>query len=399
LKPKNSDPAKNKRSPERTNGGWKHNMASARQGFGVIGFFLTAVLLSAVGTAVAHQNNTAYGRGALRNNTSGTQDSAFGFDALFNNTDGNYNTASGYDALFNNTNGYSNTATGVGTLFSNTTGFGNTASGIDALFSNTTGSVNTASGASALVNNTVGDENTAIGIGTLFSNTTGSSNTASGVFALGISTTGSSNTAIGYETLGNSSGGSFNIAVGYQAGLNIEHGSNNILIGSLGSGADANTISIGTQRTQNATYIAGISGRAIKGADVVVSSSGQLGIVKSSVRYKKDIQSLNNRSQGLWQLHPVTFRYKQDPQGERQYGLIAEQVAKVYPELVVRGDKGEIESVQYRELIPLMLNEMQRQQAALTALKAQNDVLRATLAQPNAVFSARLERLERASSR
>ena len=134
------------------------------------------------------------------------------------------------------------------------------------------------------------------------------------------------------------------------------------------------------------------------GADVVVSSSGRLGVLPSSARYKKDIRLMDERSHGLWQLRPVTFRYKQDPQGERQYGLIAEQVAKVYPELVVRGDKGEIESVQYRELIPLMLNEMQqqqaamqRQQAALTALKAQNDALMARL--------TRLEGTSRISSR
>ena len=127
---------------------------------------------------------------------------------------------------------------------------------------------------------------------------------------------------------------------------------------------DANTIRLGTQGTQKATYIAGISGTAMNGADVVVSSSGQLGVLTSSARFKRDIQPLDERSRGLWQLRPVTFRYKQDPQGERQYGLIAEEVAKVYPELVVRGDKGEIESVQYRELIPLMLNEMQHEQGA-----------------------------------
>jgi hypothetical protein len=133
--------------------------------------------------------------------------------------------------------------------------------------------------------------------------------------------------------------------------VNIDIGGNNIAIGSLGSAADANTIRIGTQGTQKATYIAGISGTPMRDADVVVSRSGRLGVLPSSARFKRDIQPLDERSQGLWQLRPVTFRYKQDPQRERQYGLIAEQVAKVYPELVVRGDKGEIESVQYRELI------------------------------------------------
>jgi hypothetical protein len=215
---------------------------------------------------------------------------------------------------------------------------------------------------------------------------------ASGVQSLFKNTSGFHNTAFGTITLYNNSGHS-NTAIGYQAGYNVTTRSNNIEIGSLGTGSDNNTIRLGS--TQTATYIAGISGTAMSGADVVVSSSGRLGVLPSSARYKKDIQSLNNRSQGLWQLRPVTFRYKQDPQGERQYGLIAEQVAKVYPELVVRGDKGEIESVQYRELIPLMLNEMQHQQAALTPLKAQNDVLRTTLALQNAVFAARLGRLER----
>jgi hypothetical protein len=128
-------------------------------------------------------------------------------------------------------------------------------------------------------------------------------------------------------------------------------------------------------------------------------------VLPSSARYKKDIQSLNNRRQGLWELHPVTFRYKQDPQGERQYGLIAEQVAKVYPELVVRGEKGQIESVQYRELIPLMLNEMQHQQltmqhqqAALMELKTKNQMLRAALAEQNGALEARLERLEQTTT-
>src|SRR5262249_18665138 len=109
-------------------------------------------------------------------------------------------------------------------------------------------------------------------------------------------------------------------------------------------------------------------------------SDGQLGVAASSARYKRDVQSLDNRSQRVWQLRPVTFRYKQDPQGQRQYGLIAEEVARVYPELVVHDSKGEIESVQYRELIPLKLNEMQHQQATLATLEAENARLEARLA-------------------
>jgi trimeric autotransporter adhesin len=143
---------------------------------------------------------------------------------------------------------------------------------------------------------------------------------------------------------------------------------------------DDSTIRLGTQGTQTATFIAGVSSTAITGVDVVVSTDGQLGVLQSSLRYKRDIRSLDDRSQRLWQLRPVSFRYKQDPTGERQYGLIAEEVAKVYPELVVRDNKGEIESVQYRELIPLMLNEMHQQQATLATLKAENASLEARLA-------------------
>jgi hypothetical protein len=166
--------------------------------------------------------------------------------------------------------------------------------------------------------------------------------------------------------------------------------------------ADNATIRLGTQGTQTATYIAGIFGSPMTGGDVVVNGSGRLGVLSSSARYKRDIQPLDERSNRIWQLRPMTFRYKQDPEHQRQYGLVAEEVAKVYPELVVRGDKGEVESVQYRELIPLMLNEMQRQQnemrhqqAALNELKTQNQMLRAALAQQNRALETCLERLER----
>jgi len=244
-----------------------------------------------------------------------------------------------------------------------------------------------------MFSNTTGTANTAVGTGAGGS-TTGYNNTATGWGALTCNTTGYDNTAIGYDAIdgGNDCGsggafttGNFNIGVGYNAGNNIIAGSNNIEIGSRGSTDESNTIRIGTKGTQKAIYIAGIYGTPVTGGDVVVSSSGRLGVRPSSIRHKKDIQPLDNQSRGLWQLRPVTFRYKQDPQ-ERQYGLIAKEVARVYPELVVRGDKGEIESVQYHELIPLMLNEMQHEQAALAKLLAQN-----------AALQARLERLEETS--
>lgn len=289
--------------------------------------FLFAILMAIVGSAAA-QTNTKFGNGALANNK-GSENSAFGFNALFSNTTGVNNTASGFAALLSNTTANNNTATGAFALFNNT-GSGNTADGVAALVNDSTGVHNTASGASAL-----------------FANTSGNNN----------------------------------IALGWEAGDNLTTGNHNIDIGSQGVAGEDSTIRLGTEGRQTTTFIAGVSTTAISGTDVVVSSDGQLGVAASSARYKRDVRSLDNRSQGLWQLRPVTFRYKQDPQGQRQYGLIAEEVAKIYPELVVRGSRGEIESVQYRELIPLMLNEMQHQQATLATLEAENERLEARLAQ------------------
>src|SRR5262249_5357559 len=155
--------------------------------------------------------------------------------------------------------------------------------------------------------------------------TTGSGNLAEGGQTLYSNQAGSSNTALGGGALKNSTS-SNNIGVGFKAGWNITTGSNNIEIGSLSAASDSSSIRIGTQGTQRRIYIAGIVGTAMsRGGDVVVNNSGKLGILSSSARYKHDIRSLNTRSQGLWQLRPVTFRYKQDPQGQRQYGLIAEE--------------------------------------------------------------------------
>jgi trimeric autotransporter adhesin len=83
---------------------------------------------------------------------------------------------------------------------------------------------------------------------------------------------------------------------------------------------DDSTIRLGTEGTQTATFIAGVSDTAITGVDVVVSTDGQLGVLPSSMRYKRDIASLENRSQGLWQLRPVTFRYKRDRRASASMG-------------------------------------------------------------------------------
>jgi Chaperone of endosialidase len=352
----------------------------------MIGFSLVAVLLSALVCAdrVAAQcgpwpgfDNTACGTGALTNNR-GYNDSAFGFDALFSNTTGGDNTASGVDALYRNTEGIGNTASGVyalysntegnsntasgyGALYFNTTGNDNIASGFDALFFNTTGNLNTASGDFALYSNTTGGHNTASGDFALYNNTIGNNNAASGDYALYNNTIGNNNAASGDYALYNNTTGKSNIGLGYNAGNNIVVGSNNIDIGGTGPGDESNTIRIGNNNTQSATYIAGISGTGVTGSTVEVTSSGQLGIAMSSARYKRDIRDMGGASTGLMKLRPVTFRYKNDPSSTLQYGLVAEEVARVYPELVTRGLDGKVQSVRYLEFTALLLNELQRQ--------------------------------------
>src|SRR5207249_7425207 len=159
---------------------------------------------------------------------------------------------------------------------------------------------------------------------------------------------------------------------------------------------------------QTRTFIAGIYSTTLASGSpkaVYINSSGQAGVLASSARYKRDIHEMGESSQGLYQLRPVTFQYKQDPQGQRQYGLIAEEVAKVYPELVVWGAKGEAESVQYHELIPMLLNEVQHQQQEIVELKAQAQQVAELKAQneeqrtQNAALATRLERLEQEAAR
>ena len=316
--------------------------------------------------------NTASGYSALSNNTSGEYNTATGDGALYENTTGSNNTASGDLALELNTTGGANTAAGNSALVSNTTGSYNAASGYAALYFNTTGSYNTASGANALSSNTTADYNTASGYRALNSNN-GVSNTASGYEALYTNTTGTENTASGVHALAANMSGSNNIAEVYHAGYNLTTGSNNIDIGSPGVKAESGVIRIGTitgtTSTQSAAYIAGLYGvkTATAGTAVFIDSSGQLGTVSSSIRYKEDIQPIADASERLLKLRPVKFRYKKaDVSGEKpiQYGLIAEEVAEVYPELVVRdATTGRIDGVRYDELAPMLVNEVQKQQS------------------------------------
>jgi hypothetical protein len=300
-----------------------------------------------------------------------------------------------------------NTGGGTGTLGSNTTGIANTAYGADALRSNTMGLANTASGSDALFNNTEGSGNTASGVNALLDNTTGTENTASGFSALLDNTTGNNNIASGAFALARNTTGSGNIALGFQAGVNLEAGSANIYLGHPGMATESNTMRLGEDQTR--TFIAGVTDVPVSGRAVFISPTGQLGVKASSARYKHAIEPLGAHRQGLGQLRPVTFRYRQDPQGARQYGLIAEEVATVYSELVIRSATGEIESVQYEVLIPLLLNELQHQQRQVAELQAQNERIQTLAVQlqqrdevqqaQNAALAARLEQLEAAAAR
>ena len=329
--------------------------------------------------------NTAGGYGALQNNTTGSSNTASGYEALRSNSTGNGNTASGANALANNTTGNQNTATGFNALVADTTGLGNTATGSNALASNTTASQNTATGWEALLDNTTGDNDTASGYQALQNNTTGSGNTAEGSFALNANVIGGSNTAIGVRALlANTTGGN-NIAVGYNSANNVGNGnSNNIHIGTVGAANDSGTIRIGgstalgDSTAQTAFFAAGIRGTTTGNSDaipVVIDSNGQLGTVSSSRRFKEDIQDMGDASSGLLRLRPVTFRYRQpfaDGSKPIQYGLIAEEVEAVYPDLVAHSADGQIESVKYQVLDSMLLNEVQKQAAKIEQQSEQN---------------------------
>jgi hypothetical protein len=247
----------------------------------------------------------------------------------------------------------------------------NTASGEDALYSDTSGSYNTAIGFSSLFSNKTGDNNTAAGYESLYYNSGGSNNTASGYRALFTNTTGSDNTALGEGALRSGTTGINNIAVGYEAGYYLTTGINNIEIGNKGLATDYNMIKIGVEGLQAKTFIAGIYETSVSGSAVMVNSSGQLGVVVSSERFKTDIEPMGSHTAKLQVLRPVKFRLKSDPRGTVHYGLIAEEVAKVYPELVIRNETGRIDGVRYDELAPMLLNEMQEQQKVMAAQSAE----------------------------
>lgn len=320
------------------------------------------------GDATGAPQNTITGKSALSSNTTGNYNTADGDFALEKNTTGSHGMAAGFYALENNTTGSENTALGYATLNFNTTGYANTASGAYALNANTTGYSNTADGVYALTGNTVGSSNTAAGRAALFTNKTGSNNTASGFYSLYFST-GSRNTAVGTRALNYLTTGEENTALGHQAGYNVTTGSNNIEIGTQGAKDDDATIRLGTQGTQKQAFVAGIYGvTAVAGVPVIVTSNGQLGTVTSSAKYKRNIHDMGDASDALLALRPVSFQYKSeiDPNGLEQFGLIAEEVDKVSPDLVVRDATHGLYSVRYDAVNAMLLNEFQKQHKVIS---------------------------------
>ena len=289
--------------------------------------------------------NTAEGQSALLSRTTGGFNTAVGWLSLRSVTSGNYNTGVGAGALSANT-GDENTATGTGALLSDNSGFGNTADG-----------------AFALVSNTVGIENTAMGHGALQSNIDGNYNTAVGRQAL-FSNTGCCNTAVGQGALRENTTGAGNIALGHGAGLNVTTAGSVICIG-----ADGNNV-------ENSCYIGNIFNATSSGGTAVyVNTNGRLGTSTSSRRFKENIKAMDHTSETLFALKPVTFRYKNgiDPegaQGQSQFGLVAEDVEKVNPDLIVRDKEGKPYSVRYDQVNAMLLNEFLKEHRKVQELEA-----------------------------
>ena len=301
---------------------------------------------------------TAEGCNALNVLTTGEANTGLGWRALFSVGAGSFNTAVGAGALVLNT-GEDNTALGAAAGLLNTTGLGNVAVGAGALVYNDSGNFNTAIGSAALNLNTTANDNTAVGSGALAVNAIGTGNTGIGRQAL-LSTTGNGNTALGAFALQNVETSGDNIGLGNGAGQGLITGDNNIYIGSnVSSSTESNNIRIGTQGTQMATFIAGISGAMISGTAVVVNGFGQLGVAPSSKRFKDEIKPMGKTSEAILALKPVTFRYKKeiDSNGVPQFGLVAEEVAKVNPDLVVRDEDGKVYTVRYDVVNAMLLNE------------------------------------------
>jgi hypothetical protein len=362
--------------------------------------------------------NTAEGQNALFSLTTGAANTAVGWYSLFSDIAGSFNTATGAGTLlFNtadnntalgaaallfNTGGSNNTAVGAAALLNNTSGLQNTAVGASAL-QNNTGSSNTATGFLALVNNTSGFDNTANGNGTLLHNVGGSDNTATGSLALDSNIDGLGNTADGFQALFFSTG-TLNTAVGDQALANNTTGSSNVALGAAAGGgvttAD-NVICIGASvagaDVSNSCYIGGIFNQTSSGGSTVfINSAGKLGTSTSSRRFKEEIKPMEDASEALYALKPVTFHYKKDidPAGTSQFGLVAEDVEKINPDLIVRDKEDKPYSVRYDQVNAMLLNEFLKEHRKGEEQDLVISQLKSTLTQQQKRFESKLAQQE-----
>jgi len=371
-----------------------------------------------------NDNSAAENVDALNINTSGRENTATGWHALSANTTGSGNTAHGSYALYSNTTGSWNVAVGDTALVNNTTGWSNIAVG-DGLTANTTGVENTAVGAAALESNTTGNGNVAVGAGAL-SYRTGASyqlqgaNTAVGYYALGYTGMeggtglgGDGNTAMGDRALEYNIDGSFNCAFGLLALGGLSDGIGNTAIGNragFGLLRDTGNVYIGEQemaRDPNEsyhTYIHNINTTSVSGgsADTVTIdlTTGLLGHLTSSRRHKEDINAMEKASETLYRLKPVTYRYKKEIDSNQalDYGLIAEEVAEVDPNLAIRNAKGEIETVRYHAINMMLLNEFLKEHKTFVAEHGKVKELEAGLAGLLATVKEQAEQIQKVSA-
>ena len=370
-------------------------------GFSSMNLLTTGSANTAVGTYAMQALttgtfNAALGRSALASVGTASGNTALGASSLQSQSFANggstwwsWNTAVGFEALFanqptNTTTGDRNTAVGAVALRNNTTGRINTAVGVDSLQQNSTGEANTALGFESLLANSTGYSNTALGMDALLSNSTGFDNTGAGAEALRSQMDGTANTAVGRGSLGGLTSGSRNLALGAYAGNALSTGNDNLYLVHPGSITESATIRIGRNFVQTRAFLAGVFATTTGHPTtllVQVDQNGQLGTAASSRRYKQDIEDMGSTTDRIFDLRPVTFHYKAHPEGPTHFGLIAEEADEVMPELVVRGRDGQIETVAYQELAPMLLNELQKQRRELLALKAELATIRAALAQ------------------
>ena len=357
-------------------------------------------------------SNTAVGAAALLLNTTGSLNTAVGTDALVFNDNGEHNTAVGAFALFNNIGGMSrgsdNTAIGYQALFSNigdvtNTATLNTATGSQALYSNTVARFNSAFGAQALFSNTIGEDNNAFGHQALLNSVNGFANSGFGRFALLNNIDGQQNSAFGNSTLVNNAHGDRNTAIGVAAGTTID-GDGNVCIGAFVAGESG---------VNDTTYIRNVNTLVqpiAMGTDGVTVrlSDGRLGHGVSSRRYKQDIKPMDKASEALYALKPVTFRYnnKIDPTQTLDFGLIAEEVAEVNPELAVRDGEGKISNYRRDAINAMLLNEflkahrkMEQQEATIAQLKADGATQQAVISDLKKRLETVVLRLEEQSSK